>query len=353
MAFHLPDKWVWDFWFARDGDDYHLFYLQAPSSLQPHLRHHNASIGHAVSTDLRSWEVVPDALGPGEPGAWDDLATWTGSVIEHGGLWHMLYTGIGQGDRGLIQRIGLATSHDLVHWTKHPKNPVIEADPRWYERYDPAAWRDESWRDPWLFRDADGQVHALITARSRSGPTDGRGVVAHARSADLVEWDVLPPLTRPGDFAQVECPQLVEIGGRHHLLVSCLGQDHSRARTERLGTPGDTGTFVYSAHEPFGPFESPTTPLVARVDGQERLYAGRLLEDKAGAWWFMAFRAGTEEPAEGDFDDATFIGQLTDPYPVHTRASGELSIDIPATTNSLDDLGSAVALLGNSDAESA
>ena len=50
-----PDHWLWDFWFARDGDDVHVFYLQAPRSLgDPELRHHNATIGHAVSRDLRT-----------------------------------------------------------------------------------------------------------------------------------------------------------------------------------------------------------------------------------------------------------------------------------------------------------
>src|SRR5690606_21128921 len=33
MTLALPDRWVWDFWFARDGDDVHVFYLQAPKSL--------------------------------------------------------------------------------------------------------------------------------------------------------------------------------------------------------------------------------------------------------------------------------------------------------------------------------
>src|SRR3954447_14006031 len=132
MPLQLPDKWVWDFWLARDEDRHHVFFLQAPRSLgRPDLRHRNASIGHAVSTDLRSWTVLPDALSPGEPGSWDDLATWTGSVLKHEGRWHMLYTGIGTADGGLIQRVGLATSDDLVSWTKHPENPVIEADGRW------------------------------------------------------------------------------------------------------------------------------------------------------------------------------------------------------------------------------
>jgi beta-fructofuranosidase len=73
MTLRLPDKWVWDFWLAQDGPDYHIFYLQAPRLLgDPGLRHWNVSIGHAVSPDLRNWRVLPDALHPGSSGDWDD-----------------------------------------------------------------------------------------------------------------------------------------------------------------------------------------------------------------------------------------------------------------------------------------
>src|SRR4051812_31052659 len=248
MPLRLSDKWVWDFWLAREPGVHHAFYLQAPRALgDPASRHHNASIGHAVSTDLRSWRVVADALHPGPPGSWDDLAVWTGSVIAHRGRWHMLYTGISRNHGTLIQRIGLAVSDDLVSWRKHPANPVLEADARWYQLLDPSRWRDQSWRDPWLFHGGDGAVHALITARSPLGPTDGGGVVAHARSRDLVEWEVLPPLVPPGEFAQVEVPQLVQLDGRWLLLVSCLAEDHSEQRRRRLGVPGVTGTFAFTA----------------------------------------------------------------------------------------------------------
>jgi len=81
MAFQLPDSWVWDFWVVDDGEQYHLFFLYASRALgDPELRHHRASIGHAVSADLRSWHRVADALVPSDPPAFDDLATWTGSV---------------------------------------------------------------------------------------------------------------------------------------------------------------------------------------------------------------------------------------------------------------------------------
>ena len=69
MTLRLPDKWVWDFWLAQDGPDYHIFYLQAPRSLSdPDLRHWNVSVGHAVSQNLRDWGILPDALRPSSNG---------------------------------------------------------------------------------------------------------------------------------------------------------------------------------------------------------------------------------------------------------------------------------------------
>ncbi len=319
MALRLPDKWIWDFWLVQEGGRHHVFYLQAPRALgQPTLRHHHASVGHAVSNDLRSWRVLPDALRPGPLGSWDDLAIWTGSAIGHDGRWYMLYTGVSRAESGLVQRIGLAVSDDLVRWEKHPANPVLEADRRWYDLLDLSRWRDQSWRDPWLFRHPeDGTFHVLVTARSRIGARDGAGVVGHARSVDLVEWEVLPPLTTAGDFAQVEVPQLVRLNGRYDILVSCLAEDHSRERVARIGSPGQTGTFVFSAEALLGPYTFSGGPLAAPDGPLGPLYAGKLVETQAGSWWFMAFR--------GD-GDRSFLGELTDPLPVHHDAEGRLIV---------------------------
>jgi beta-fructofuranosidase len=328
MALRLLDRWIWDFWVVRDGGQHHLFFLQAPRALgTPNLRHHNASVGHAVSTDLATWRLLPDALHPGPEGCWDDLAIWTGSAIGHAGRWYMLYTGISRSEHGLIQRIGLAVSDDLVRWEKHRSNPVLELDPTWYELLDRDRWRDQSWRDPWLFHHAgDGHLHALITARSHSGPADGAGVVAHARSRNLVAWEVLPPLTTPGDFAQVEVPQLVHLDGRYQILVSCLAEDHSQQRRQRLESDGQTGTFAYSADHPFGPYTAADEPLAAPDGPLGTLYAGKLIEGESG-WSFMAVR--------GD-GDREFLGELTDPLPVRRQKEGGIAVSCP-TAKPLED----------------
>jgi beta-fructofuranosidase len=33
VTLRLADRWVWDFWVAREGADYHVFYLKAPREL--------------------------------------------------------------------------------------------------------------------------------------------------------------------------------------------------------------------------------------------------------------------------------------------------------------------------------
>src|SRR5260221_602315 len=195
--FALPDSWVWDFWFADDSEQYHLFFLYASRALHdPDVRHYRASIGHAVSADLENWTRVEDALVRADAPAFDDLATWTGSVVRHpDGTWFLFYTGStrGPGDKN-VQRIGYATSQDLVTWRKSAENPVLSADPTWYETIASGEWHDEAFRDPWVFADPDGDGwHMLITARSTAGPAFERGVVGHAVSADLRHWELRPP----------------------------------------------------------------------------------------------------------------------------------------------------------------
>jgi beta-fructofuranosidase len=320
MGLHLPDKWLWDFWLAKDRGDYHIFFLQAPRALgDERQRHWHVSIGHAVSQNLRDWEVLPDALHPSEPNAWDDYTTWTGSVIRNGSGWRLFYTGTSRRENGLIQRIGLASSTDLVHWEKHPHNPLVAADSRWYELLDLNMWHDQAWRDPWVFRHPKrGTFHAFITARRSQGDAMRRGVIGHAHSKDLIEWEVLPPIAEPGDFGQMEVPQLVSIGGLYYLLFSTRADDHSDHRKERTGRAAVTGTHYLVAKDPLGPFHFTTDEFLVGTR-EARFYSGKLVEGPQGNWFFLAFR---------NFDaHGNFVGDLTDPLPITVDDAGSLAVD--------------------------
>lgn len=310
MTLRLADKWLWDFWTVVHEGRLHAFYLQADRALgDPDLRHFNVSIGHAVSDDLETWEILPDALAPAATPAWDDKSTWTGSVVRHDGGWAMLYTGTSTAEDGLVQRVGLATSPDLIHWTRRP-GPVLEADPRWYELLGPD-WFDQAWRDPWVFQvPGDEAFHAYVTARATTGPARGRAVIGHARSRDLVHWEVLPPVTAPMGFGQMEVPQLVEADGTW-FLVFC---SDPTTRMPEAGASG-TGTYYLTASSPLGPFERSTLGVLDTAD-HTFAYAGKVVAF-GGRRWFLAW--------EGSVDPAHFSGTLTHPREV-TVADGRLFV---------------------------
>ncbi|MFG2059444.1 glycosyl hydrolase family 32 [Micromonospora sp. NPDC048930] len=318
----LEDHWTWDFWFTTHGRDIHLFFLKAPRDLgDPDLRHQNARIGHAVSQDLRTWTVLPDALAPGAAGAWDDMATWTGSVLKVDGGWSMFYTGISRSDNGLRQRIGRADSADLITWTKD-EHFVLEADPAHFEQLDTTVWPDLCWRDPCVFADPDNGGYAmLVTARVPHGPVDGRGVVGLLRSDDLRNWTVIGPVTEPGDFGHLEVPQVVAIGGRHYLVFCAYAFANSAARAARVGR--STGTHYYVGDSATGPFKPWTDELFA-ADEAGSMYAGKIVRDPATQdWAFMGF-------LQHDVD-GTFIGALSDPVPIDVRPDGGLSLRQPVS----------------------
>ncbi len=306
----LPDHWVWDSWYARDDDGaWHVFFLRASRALlDPQRRHHRASIGHAVSTDLRSWRLLPDALVAADAPAWDDLATWTGSTIRGADRrWYMFYTGVGRAERGLVQRIGLAVSDDLTTWHRHGTGPVVEADPGWYELLDPDAWYEQAWRDPWVFPDPAGDGwHMLVTARANHGRPADRGVIGHATSPDLLDWIVQPPLTTPAGLGHLEVPQVAVVDGQPLLLFS----SNTGTLEHRIWVvPGATvtGPWDVTAAQPFA---------------HPHLYSPRLVPDEHGGWMIIGFL---------DTVDGAFVGELTDPIPVrYDQAAGLVAAVEPA-----------------------
>lgn len=308
----LPDSWIWDFWVADDGEAYHLFFLYASRALHdPDARHFRASIGHAVSSDLTTWARVADALVRSDSPAFDDVATWTGSVTQApDGTWLMFYTGVTRAASGSnLQRVALATSPDLLAWTK--QGVVAEADDRWYEELD-GGWHDWAFRDPWVLPDPDGDGwHLLVTARGNSGPVDDRGVVGHCWSPDLRTWQVRPPLSQVGQgFGQLEVLHTAEVAGHHFLLFSCLARDTAE-RVRAGGTRG--GTWAARAESPLGPYDLAR----ARVISPPGLYVGRLVQLRTGEWKFLAF-------VDSDADGA-FGGWIIDPLGVRVE-NGDLVI---------------------------
>ncbi|NNG03925.1 MAG: glycosyl hydrolase family 32 [Inquilinus sp.] len=311
-----PDHFLWDFWTIRAGTETHLFYLRAPRDLpDPEMRHARARVGHAVSRDLREWQDLGLALEPGPSGAWDDRAIWTGSVepvpAAEGGGYAMLYTGCCHREDGKVQRIGLARSDDLTIWRKHPANPLIEADRRWYLGPNPLHHGETAWRDPCLVRDpAGGGWLAYITAQAREAEPRGSGAIALARSADLVTWRIGPPVACPGWAFQMEIPQLWRHGNRYFLIFNATGEWIA----PQAPVAARHGAFYLISDRPDGGFAFGGV-LLAGTGGE---YGLKLVVDADGQPMALAWL--------GYQPYGSFAGALSDPLPVRIEPDGRIRV---------------------------
>lgn len=164
-----------------------------------HLFFHNEGRGapwiieHYTTRTLGRIDYAGTAL-VAEPGAWDAGGAWAPHVIEVAGTYYMFYTGLDDIQPGRIQRIGLAVSDDLTHWTRVPVNRcpgtqgdgcVYECNELWTLWADGTDPQNRQCRDAFVMRD-DEHDRWLMFATARSA--NGYGVVTVAFSADLMTW---------------------------------------------------------------------------------------------------------------------------------------------------------------------
>jgi len=184
---------------------YHLFYQHNP--LWP--KHGSAHWGHAVSEDLLHWQDWPIALTPTPRGPDKDGCYSGCAVIDTDGTPTLVYTGISP------QVQCLATSKDLVTWTKYEQNPVL-ANPGIAEPI-------LGWRDPYVWREGD-EWRMTIS----SGITDKGGAVLLYRAKELRgPWSYVHPLFVSREWlidspyhANFECVSFVPLENKWLLIAS-------------------------------------------------------------------------------------------------------------------------------------
>jgi hypothetical protein len=175
-------------WIRDDHGVYHLFF---------HTEDHGAGtfIEHYISRDLRSLDYAGPALY-NNPGGWDSYCLWAPHVIRCGGTYYMFYTGCdGPGDDpGTIQRIGLATSTDLMSWTRYPINNcpgtsgdgcIYECNECWTSWGGPPDSFNRQCRDPFVIWDPGNQRWVMFATAKN---LDRSGVVTVAYSGNLTGW---------------------------------------------------------------------------------------------------------------------------------------------------------------------
>ena len=86
----------------------------------------DAGIWLATSRDLKVWTNVQDkpviALGPDK---YDQHAVAMNQIIKHEGKYYGVYHASDSDQPGRLWTTNLAVSDDLIHWRKHPKNPIL------------------------------------------------------------------------------------------------------------------------------------------------------------------------------------------------------------------------------------
>jgi beta-fructofuranosidase len=321
MALALHDHWVWDSWYAHDGERWHAYFLKAPKSIgDPDLRHMNVSQGHAVSDDLTNWKYLGTCFAPSGGPSWDDKTTWTGSVVKDtDGLWHLFYTGASAAEDALYQRIGHATSADMHNWDRVGSGLCLDltgANAKHYEtELMPGHWHDRAMRDPWVMKDPAGSGWLMyFTARAPglAEPNAG-GAIGFATSPDLYDWTLRPPVF-VGGFGQLEVPQVFEVAGRWYCLFCTSAKHWSEARKSTASVPPQTGNHYLVASDPRGPWQM----APGFFDGGTpcHRYAARILKTGKGLV-IIGF---------DDNGQDAFVGELRDPEPVVIDDDGFLHV---------------------------
>ncbi|WP_344163572.1 glycoside hydrolase family 32 protein [Kribbella yunnanensis] len=188
----------------RDGQ-YHLFYQHVPDSLEwaP-----NCHWGHALSPDLFLFEALPIAIAPGD----GDDGIWTGCLVND----RIFYTSVEQPDLGR-GRVRIATPLD-AEWINWQKGEVVAETPADVSAY----------RDPFVFRDGT-QWRMWVGAALKD---DSAAALSYV-SDDLDHWTydgiALQRSRQDRDpvwtGAMWECPQLLELDGRHVMITSVWDDD--------------------------------------------------------------------------------------------------------------------------------
>jgi beta-fructofuranosidase len=180
---------------------HHVFYLHPKGGL---------NWNHLTSRDLVHWEDLGPAIDVDE----DDALIATGSIVEHDGLFHAFYTTSDRKDTGPGRpSVRVATSSDLIEWTKEPGPPLIllKRDVPVVGTYDAFS----TWRDPHVFWNPKAEEWWLaIAAHEKLDPKyPYAGAVALATSKDLRKWTVQPePLLASREIVASECPDVFPFG---------------------------------------------------------------------------------------------------------------------------------------------
>jgi beta-fructofuranosidase len=249
---------------------YHLFHQYVPDSL---VWAPSCHWGHAVGSDLVTWERRPIAIAPGE----GDDGIWTGSLIrDASGDAQILYTSVVQPGIG-IGRVRVARPADAT-WDEWVKGDVVVEPPADLDLI--------AYRDPFVVPEGEGW-------RMFVGAADpaGTAMALTYLSSDLAHWEYdgvaaarSTTQTDPWMGALWECPQFFEVDGRWVMVSSVWDDDVLHYAGYGIGTYAD------------GRFEAEAW---GQLSFGESYYAPSFFRDRDGRPCLMFWMRGVVDAGEG------------------------------------------------------
>ena len=189
---------------------------------------------HIVSQDLIHWKELPRAIEAGKPGEPDENSCGSGSVMERNGTFYIFYTGFNGAYRGHPdgrQQVMIATSPDLITWTKHPEW-TFGGDGEYYYNIakngilpekNGGKDGDQSFRDPYVWwNEESGEYWMAVFALNLKD--DYRSCIGLFVSDNLIHWEPRSPLKHTHGM---DCPDVFQSGNRWYRLGYCAQYDSS------------------------------------------------------------------------------------------------------------------------------
>lgn len=209
------------------GDNkFYLFYLYENANRHPIFLTRTNGYG--------TFEGFTQILSAGPIGSQDEWIG-TGSFIKKDNTYYSFYTGH-NGNLNPAEKIMMATSPDLLNWTKQP-TATFQA---------PAEYDQNNFRDPHVYWDETHNNYVMLVTTRK----DSKGALARYKSSDLNNWSIMEPLVattsnNPGkheietDAEILECPDIFKMGDKWYLTFSRINRDEHRKTFYRVSDSPD------------------------------------------------------------------------------------------------------------------
>ena len=244
-----------DFAFVYTPGKFHIIYIRHNAwerrhggSIVPDSLNERA-FGHRWTSDWVNWDHDPSpadttALSSLD-GTWDDTHVWAPTIVQQGLEFYMFYTGVRDSAGLRVQRMGLARSFDLSHWTRNGTPVNIQRDVFWAD-HSPTSTLE--FRDPFVMPDPTRPTGWLMYYVATIGNRVPQMAVGVARSkADTLGggWTNLAlPLLVSDDAhtfggGKAESPHVFWDRGNWQLFFT-TGSGHPISLAMNSGAPIDT-----------------------------------------------------------------------------------------------------------------